>query len=44
MVKTIEDQMKEDKYWWRCSFCKGRTLNEGTTDVCSVCGGIRKTA
>ena len=43
MVKTLEEQKEEAKYWWTCSFC-GTKDNEGTTDECHKCKGVRKTA
>ena len=43
MTKTLEDQMKEAKYWWKCSFCNFEQ-NEGTTSHCFRCDGVRTTA
>ena len=41
--KPLSDMKSEEGYYWTCSFC-GYSKNEGTTDRCWKCDGVRKTA
>ena len=42
MTKSLEDQLKEDKAYWTCTFCD--TKNLGTLSRCKKCDGVRTTA